>query len=554
MVAHVALYREWRPQTFADVVSQAHITRTLRHAVAQGRLAHAYLFSGPRGTGKTSVARLLAKAANCLRSEQGEPCNTCSACESVITGRALDVIEIDAASNRGIDEVRDLRDKVRFSPAELKYKVYIVDEVHMLTEPAFNALLKTLEEPPRHAIFILATTEPHKVPVTILSRCQRYEFHRLTRSEITSRLTEVCDRQGVKAEPEALAAMARQAEGGLRDALSLLDQVLTFVEGGAGVTLAETLAVLGMATTEQLAALAQGLLAGDAHAVLLQVDQAVRDGKDLRQFLHDFLGYLRDLLLVMVGATAALADVAESTLVQLQAIASQARQETVMQLVSRLAELEGELRHSASPRLLVEVALIRLSVGASASDRTAIAGAQLPSPAPAAFDVPRPVPTNVDRLSRQPGETQAGAESAAAAVAGGTPAAEGVAGGQSAPSDAQLAAITELWPRILELFGGKKHLKPFQALLREGKPYRISGQTLVIGFPVSYPVHREKVASRRDWVEKALEHLGYPGLRVEAELVEALPATPAGGPDWVALMRQRLGDIPVIEVKEEELP
>ena len=238
-----ALYRKWRPQTFSEVSGQEHVLQTLRNAIASGRIAHAYLFSGPRGTGKTTMARLVAKAVNCTNPDLTQrPDNTCPICTAISDGRLLDLIELDAASNRGIDEIRDLRDKINFAPGQARYKVYIIDEVHMLTEPAFNALLKTLEEPPPHAIFVLATTDPQKVPATIVSRCQPFAFRRLTLSEIVSRLQHLVDEEGLHAEPEALSLIARQATGSMRDAVSLLDQLAA---GGAEITVERAQAALG---------------------------------------------------------------------------------------------------------------------------------------------------------------------------------------------------------------------------------------------------------------------------------------------------------------------
>src|SRR5512143_528153 len=257
-----ALYRKWRPQTFDEVVGQEHVLQTLRNAIGANRIAHAYLFSGPRGTGKTTLARLLAKAVNCLNPDlSARPDNTCAICAAISDGRLLDLIALDAASNRGIDAIRDLRDKINFSPGQARYKVYIIDEVHMLTEPAFNALLKTLEEPPPHAIFVLATTDPHKVPATIVSRCQRYDFRRLTLAEITQRLNVIVADEGLTAAPEALTLIARQATGAMRDAESLLDQLAA---SGTAITVAQAQATLGAGPIEIISAVADGLAEGDA--------------------------------------------------------------------------------------------------------------------------------------------------------------------------------------------------------------------------------------------------------------------------------------------------
>lgn len=228
---HIALYRAWRPQSFQDMVGQQHIIRTLQNAIRENRLSHAYLFSGPRGTGKTTAAKLLAKAVNCEKGPAPEPCNECDACRRITAGAVMDVLEIDAASNRGVDEIRDLREKVKYAPTEVRQKVYIIDEVHMLTTEAFNALLKTLEEPPPHVMFILATTEPHRLPATVISRCQRFDFRRVSLDEQTQRLRVICEQEGIAAEEEAIEYIARLSDGGMRDALSILDQISSFSDG-----------------------------------------------------------------------------------------------------------------------------------------------------------------------------------------------------------------------------------------------------------------------------------------------------------------------------------
>src|SRR5690554_3330279 len=259
-MAYQALYRVFRPQKFQDVVGQSHITRTLQNAILQQKVGHAYLFTGPRGTGKTSAAKIFAKAINCEQSPVNEPCLQCDACRGIQDGSISDIIEIDAASNNGVDDIREIRDKVKYAPTAVKYKVYIIDEVHMLSTGAFNALLKTLEEPPRHVIFILATTEPHKIPLTIISRCQRFDFKRISKKALLERLTYITEQQGIVIQPEALQLIAQVAAGGLRDALSILDQVVSFAAGE--VTLEDCLAVTGSVAQEALSELADAILQG----------------------------------------------------------------------------------------------------------------------------------------------------------------------------------------------------------------------------------------------------------------------------------------------------
>jgi DNA polymerase-3 subunit gamma/tau len=299
-MASQVFYRKWRPQTLADVVGQEPVTRTLANALATGRVAHAYLFCGPRGTGKTSTGRILAKALNCLTNGKGEPCNTCTMCQAFNEGRALDLIEIDGASNTSVDDVRELKDKIGFAPNLARYKVYIIDEVHMLSTSAFNALLKTLEEPPPHVIFILATTEIHKVPLTIISRCQRFDFRRLPQSVVVNKLKDICNHEGINVEPQALALIARAATGSLRDAENLLEQLVLY--HGSNVSLEQAQSELGISGDMCIRQLAQHILKKDVAGGLAVINNVAVDGVDLRQFNRGLVDYLRDMLLVKSGA------------------------------------------------------------------------------------------------------------------------------------------------------------------------------------------------------------------------------------------------------------
>ena len=357
-MAYVALYRRWRPESFADLVGQEHISRTLSRAVTSGQTSHAYLFTGPRGTGKTSTAKILARALNCAEGPTLTPCGVCDSCRSISDGSSMDVFEIDAASNRGIDEIRDLRESVKFAPTEGHYKIYIIDEVHMLTTEAFNALLKTLEEPPERVIFILATTEPHKVPATIQSRCQRYDFHRITVTEIRDRLIYVCKESDIAAEEDALGIIAAQADGGMRDALSILDQCMALAEGT--LTAERVQEALGLVGRAWIRRMAGEIAARDAAALIAQLSDLLQSGRELKQVLAELAQHFRCLMIAGVGGAVSAAELCAGDAEELRMDAAQFTQEEIMTILRRLNETMQELRTSPQPRIAVETLLIGL--------------------------------------------------------------------------------------------------------------------------------------------------------------------------------------------------
>ncbi len=358
-MTYVSLYRRFRPQTFTEVMGQDHVTRTLRNAIAAGRTSHAYLFCGPRGTGKTTVAKVLAKALNCKDGPTPNPCDRCEACDRIRDGRSLDVIEIDAASNRGIDEIRDLREKVKFAPVEERYKVYIIDEVHMLTQEAFNALLKTLEEPPGHVVFVLATTEPHKVLPTILSRCQRFDFRRLTVTELSQQVLHVAEVEGIELSEDAVRLIATGAQGAARDALGLLEQCAAYA--GGRITYDDAVAALGIAGFRKVAEFCDAVIQGDLAAALTMVRKLIDSGHDPALFLRDVLEHFRNLLVLKAcEVDTSLIDAPEAVLADLRRQAEIVSETQVLQAIDILSDADAEMKYSASPELTTEIITIKL--------------------------------------------------------------------------------------------------------------------------------------------------------------------------------------------------
>jgi len=483
-----ALYRRYRPQTFAQVIGQEPVTRTLRNAIAAGQVAHAYLLSGTRGTGKTSIARLIAKAVNCTKAKDAEPCDTCESCVAIREGRFLDLIEIDAASNRGIDEMRDLREKVRFAPSDGRYKVYVIDEAHQLTNEAFNALLKTLEEPPAHVIFVLATTEPQRIPATIVSRTQRFDLRRIPHQGTVQQLAEIAASEGWTVDQGALDAISRHAQGSLRDAEGILDQVASFA--GGKVRLADVGDLLGLSDWEETSRLFDALAQNDGAAGVRLVGDLVDNGLDLRSFVRRAMDHTRAL--VLVRATGKVPGYAsEAAAAALREQAPKFTLDRLAKVAKRLIETEQQLRTGEGTPLVLELAILDLTTQAeapSSPDARATTGAQ-PHAASAPRGQPQAPPQRpsrpsavVDLAARRERNAREAATSPAAASAAASPS------GDQAPArpvgDGAVAIsldrVQKIWGELVE--GTKARSVGAGSQLALAEPLVIEGTTVVIGF------------------------------------------------------------------------
>jgi DNA polymerase-3 subunit gamma/tau len=517
-----AFYRRWRPQTFDEVVGQEHVTQTLRNAVAAGRTGHAYLFAGPRGTGKTTMARLLAKAVNCTHPDPAaRPCNACAICTAVAEGRLLDLIEIDAASNRGIEDIRELRDKIHFAPAEARYKVYVVDESHMLTNEAFNALLKTLEEPPPHALFVLATTDPQKMPATVLSRCQRFDFRRLTLREIRGRLAQLVEAEGLEVENGVLELVARQATGAMRDALSLLDQLAAF---STTISLEQARLALGVGDVTYVSSIVEGLARGEPACGLDAINRAVEEGADVRQLARQVVDHLRTLLLLQIRAPGSqdLVDLPDEQVAAMEVQGRQLAPPAVIRAIKLFNQAAAELRTSWQPQLQLELAYLEAVLPAQAAESA--------PPAPPAPSQPAPHPRHAVAQAQQPVYTTAsappappqsqalpagpdlppvvadasGEEAPASPPASPAPAASRPAGG---PASLTLEQVTARWGAVLARL--RERSLPAQALLNSSRLAAMEGDTLVLSWPSSLLKERyENVRTQRLVEDVIAEILG----------------------------------------------
>lgn len=373
-MSYIALYRKFRPQTFEQIKGQDHVVTALRNQLIQGRIGHAYLFTGTRGTGKTSAAKILAKAVNCLNLRNGEPCNECENCLSVNAGSFVDVVEVDAASNNGVDDIRRIIEDVRYTPVRGTYKVFIIDEAHMITGAAFNAFLKTLEEPPAYAVFILATTEPHKLPITILSRCQRYDFKRITTDQIAGNLGRIVREEGVEAEDKALRYVARLGDGSMRDAISLLDKCIAFNLGNA-LTYDNVLETLGTVDTEVFSRLFGSITQGDVLSVLQTIDRVSADGRDLTQFITEFIRYIRNLLMIQAAdlEDPDVLGISRENMDQMLRDRNLAGQEVLIRYIRVLSELLNRIRYASNKQILIETSMIQLARPQMETDLSSLA-------------------------------------------------------------------------------------------------------------------------------------------------------------------------------------
>ncbi len=528
-MSYQVIARKYRPQRFADVVGQEHVTQTLANAIAQNRIAHAYLFCGPRGTGKTTIARIFAKALNCTGGPKADFDDSDPRCQEITEGRALDVLEIDGASNNGVEQVRELRDTVKFAPACSRFKIFIIDEVHMLSTAAFNALLKTLEEPPAHVKFLFATTDPEKVLPTILSRCQRFDLRRIPSALIVKQLASIATLENVAADPAALYAVARGADGGMRDAESALDQLISFC--GNRIEETDVLSMFGLTSQAQVLAIALAVLRGDAPAILRELEVLSRHGKDLTRLLGDVVGHFRNLLVYQVSdGDLSLLEVSESEAASLREHASAVGVDGLTRMMEVLTESEGRMREAGSKKIFLEVALMKTlqarqavgldsvlrqlkqlrSVGSAASVATASAVAAAPvSEAPRAIAPPIPRPTPMAPRITAPASSPPPTAVIAAVLSAPEEPEEPTRGARPA------VGLDVLWPQLLEAVGRVSQFT--RSYLLEAFPASMTGNLFSIGFDPEFADHIDLVNNSKniELLQTKLKELGYPNTFVK---------------------------------------
>lgn len=515
-MAYQALYRRYRPKTFDEVLGQEHITTILKNQIQKNNIAHAYLFSGIRGTGKTSTAKIFARAVNCIDSNNGNPCNKCEVCKGILENNVMDVVEMDAASNNSVDDIRELREKVKYPPSKGRYKVYIIDEVHMLSKGAFNALLKTLEEPPEHLLFILATTEPQKLPATILSRCQRYDFKRVTTNDIVNNMKNICDDMNIEVQEKALNLIARNADGGMRDALSILDQCVSFADGK--ITYEYVLSILGTVNNEIVFDMADDIIEKDLENSLKLIDNIVQRGKDIHQFIKDLIVHFRNLMVSKSSDN--LTDIIDGTEDMLERFRDQSKDislNKIISIIKDLSEAEVNSKWSSQPRIILETTLMKII---SPKLDTSIAGVlerlnQLENSIRNGEVVSKkskqdktiikddkkeePVKTKkitkitdesdiINNEEEKQKERNISSEN------------------HSSKEDIDSASIMRVWSDVLKKIKSEKI--SVQALLSEGKPVNVENNLVIIAFPEGFGFHKDAVSKdeTKEYIEKTISN------------------------------------------------
>ncbi|MEX6588271.1 DNA polymerase III subunit gamma/tau [Paraclostridium bifermentans] len=493
---HKALYRAYRPQTFKDVVGQEHIIRTLKNQIQNNNVGHAYLFCGTRGTGKTSTAKIFARALNCQNSVDEEPCNECEVCKDILSDNIMDVIEIDAASNNSVDDIREIRENVKYTPAKCKYKVYIIDEVHMLSQGAFNALLKTLEEPPSYVIFILATTEPHKIPATILSRCQRFDFKRVTVKDMSTRMKEICDDINVVVDDRALNLIARNSQGALRDALSILDQCMSFSEND--IEYKDVVDLLGTVNIEQLFEMAEYVIKEDTKKCLEILNEFVVWGKDIKKLIDDLIDHFRNLMVCKVSSDLdEIISLPEEIVEQLKAQASTIEVNDIIRILNILSTTQDAIKVSSNPRVLAEVSIMKLSQPMFDESKESLLK-RISNLEEVIKSGKININNNVEIESKK--EAKGTSEENEAEVE------EEVFYEEVKNEDVEL--IEKSWENILAHIKKDKNM-PVYAILREAKEFNVSANNLYIVFDDSFAFAKNKLSDEktRNYIESVIREI-----------------------------------------------
>ena len=478
-MSYLSLYRRYRPQDFNDIVGQDHVVKTLQNAITNDRLVHAYIFSGPRGTGKTSMARILAKTLNCRKGKNSNPCNLCDLCLAITEGSSIDVNEIDAASNRGIDEIRQLRERINFAPVDGLYKVYIIDEVHMLTTEAFNALLKTLEEPPKHVIFVMATTEPQKIPETIISRCQRLDFVRLDINKIKERLLFIASQENMEIDDKVLSKVARDAEGGMRDAISLLDQLYSYA--GLKITIDDFFTVVGTAETEVLFDIVNYIINKDTLKILKIVSKIIENGKNIQQVVKELLSHLRYLLFAKLGSDTVI-DLTEENIQSLKEQAGQLSLGDLQHIIMVISRVDSQMRWYQNARLLLEIALIELSTDSDKEKQPFKNNVieKKDKESPKVLEAKKSDYLKIDKEEKK-------------TVGDNLQIAEKKKMEDESTIKLTIADIKHKWPVVLNNIKNKKITT--YTLICDGFPIKLENDNLIIGFKRGFSFHKEKLKS-----------------------------------------------------------